>query len=122
MDAFMKLMKSNGKSLIPCVAIKLKEADCMKSHHVKRIWSRPLFMKWGKHVCPVCGETLKKVKFSRIVNSDSEEAKSYDFSSAGGDGYLTGDVKFIGTEFSCGKCGKRYSADDIYQAEKAGNK
>lgn len=91
----------------------------MKVHPVKRIWSRPLFMKWGKHVCPVCGETLRKVKFSRIVNSDSEEAKNYDFSCAGGEGYLVGDVEFIGTEFFCGKCSKAYAANEIYRAEKA---
>ncbi len=90
----------------------------MKVHPVKRIWSRPLLMEWGKHFCPVCGEVLQKVKISKIVNSQSEEAKDYDFSTPGGDGYMIGDVKFIWTEYSCGKCSKRYSVNDIFPAEK----
>jgi len=89
----------------------------MKVHHVKRIWSRPLFMKFGKHYCPVCGEELKKQKVSKITNSRSEEAKNYDFSFAG-DGYMSGNVKFIWTEFACLKCNKNYSVNDVYKAEK----
>lgn len=91
----------------------------MKIHHVKRIWTRPLWMNWKKHFCPACGELLRKTKISKIVNSQSEEAGSYDFSSPGGDGYMVGNVKFIWTAFSCGKCGKRYSVNEIYQAEQA---
>ena len=90
----------------------------MKVHHVKRIWSRPLFMKWGRHSCPVCGEKLQRNKISKIVNSQSKEAKDYDFSSPGGDGYLIGNVKFIWTEFYCGKCDKNFSINSIYQTEK----
>ena len=94
----------------------------MKVHHVKRIWSRPLFTKWGKHYCPVCGEELKKIKGSKIVNPQSEEAKNFDFSSYGGDGYMNGNVKFIWTEFFCSKCRKNYSINEIYQAEKSAKK
>ena len=90
----------------------------MKVHHVKRIWSRPLFMKWGKHFCPRCGDELQKVKISKIVNSQSEEAKNFDFSSPSGDGYMIGNVKFIWTEFYCGRCDKSFSINSIYQAEK----
>ncbi len=90
----------------------------MKAHHVKRIWSRPLFVKWRKHLCPVCGKKLQKIKISKIVNSQSEEAKDYDFSSPGGDGYMIGNVKFIWTEFYCGKCDKNFSINGIYQTEK----
>ncbi len=94
----------------------------MKVHHVKHTGLRPLFMKWGKHFCPVCGEVLQKVKIHKIVNSQSEEAKDYDFSSPGGNGYMVGDVKFIWTEFYCAKCSKNYSINDIYQAEKHSKK
>ena len=90
----------------------------MKVHHVKRSWSRPFFVNFKKHFCPVCGEELKKTKVSKIVNSQSEEAKDYDFSSPGGDGFMLGNVKFIWTEFFCTKCSKHYSISDIYQAEK----
>lgn len=88
----------------------------MKMHQVKRIWSRPLFMKWGKHDCPVCGEALDKVETSKIVNSQAEEAKNYDFSQ--GDGFMVGDVEFVWMEFSCAKCNKNYSFDEIHQSEK----
>lgn len=88
----------------------------MKAHHIKRTWSRPLFMKWGKHKCPVCGKELKKTKVSKIVNSASEEAKNFDFSS--GDTYMIGNVKFIWTEFVCTECNQSFSADEIYQYEK----
>ena len=91
----------------------------MKVHHVKRIWSRPLFVKWGKHFCPVCGEDLQKIKISKIVNSQSEEAKDYDFSSAG-NGYMIGNVKFIWTEFACAHCNRNYSVNEIYDYEKTG--
>ena len=90
----------------------------MKVHHVKRIWTKPLFMKWGKHDCPVCGEELKRIKVSKIVNSGSEEAKDFDFSASGRDGYMIGNVKFIWTEFFCPKCSKNYSMTEIYQEEK----
>lgn len=88
----------------------------MKVHHIKWFGSRPLFMKWGKHFCPVCGEELQKIKISKIVNSKSEEAKNYDFSSV--DGYMVGNDKFIWTEFHCEKCDKNFSINSIYQAEK----
>lgn len=55
-----------------------------KIYNIKRIWSRPFFVNLKKHYCPVCGEELQKIKVSKIVNSKSEEAKDYDFSSPGG--------------------------------------
>ncbi len=94
----------------------------MKAHHVKRIWSRPLFMKWRKYFCPICGEELKKVRISKIVNSQSKEANDYDFSSAGGEEYIIGNVKFIWTELLCENCNKSYSINDVYQAEKQSRK
>lgn len=90
----------------------------MRIRHVKRSWSRPLFMKWGKHYCPVCNEVLKKIKVSKVVNSESEEANNFDFSSVGGDGYMVGNVEFTWMEFCCSKCEKNYSMNDIYRAEK----
>ncbi len=91
----------------------------MKAHPVKRCWTRPFFVYLKKHNCPVCSRELQKVKVSRIVNSQSEEAKDYDFSSAG-NGYMIGNVKFIWTEFACAHCNRNYSVNEIYDYEKTG--
>ncbi len=90
----------------------------MKVHHIKRIWRRPLLMKWGKHTCPICSGELEKVEVSKVVHSGSEEAKDYDFSMPGRDGYMIGNVKFIWTEYRCSGCGKQFSVDAVYRAEK----
>lgn len=59
---------------------------------------------------------LTTTKVSKIVNSDSEEAKDYDFSSV--DAYLVGNIKFIWTEFLCTACSKTYSLQEIRENEK----
>ncbi len=89
----------------------------MKVYHVKRTCTRPFFVNFKKHNCPVCNDELKKVKVSRIVHSKSDKAKDFDFSSVG-EGYMIGNVKFIWTEFTCAKCSQNYSIDDIYRFEK----
>ncbi len=93
-----------------------------KVHHVVRRWSRPLLMKWGTYFCPGCGGELEKIEASKVVNSRSEEAKNYDFSSPGGDGYMFGNVKFIWTEYKCTVCDGQYTVDEVYQAEKSAAK
>lgn len=93
----------------------------MKVHGVKREWSSPIFC-LKTHYCPCCNERLEKIKTETIVNSASEEAKNYDFSNAGGDTYLVGNIKFIRTAFQCSKCDKTYSIEELKKAEKATNK
>ena len=88
----------------------------MKIYGVKRIWSSPIFLHLKKHYCPACNSKLKPTKVAKVVNSKSEEAKNFDFSS--GNGYLVGNVKFIWTELYCGRCDKSFSINSIYQAEK----
>ena len=94
----------------------------MKIHHVTRTWSRPFFVAFKAHHCPVCGTKLEKASVSKIVHSKSDEAKDYDFSSPGGDGYMMGNVKFIRTVFHCPKCDQNFSIDEIYRSEKAAKK
>lgn len=79
----------------------------MKVHGIKREYTNPFFVYLKKHYCPVCNERLERTKTETIVNSNSEEAKSYDF--AGADGFLVGNIKFIRTTFRCNKCDKIYS-------------
>ena len=88
----------------------------MKIHGVSRKWRRPFWTYFKKHYCPNCGQILTTTKVSKIVNSKSEEAKNYDFSS--GDTYMMGNIKFTWTEFNCVSCEKNYSLDQIINFEK----
>ena len=88
----------------------------MKIYGVKREWSRPFWVRFKKHYCPNCRGLLTITKVSKIVNSKSEEAKNFDFSS--GDTNMEGNIKFIRTEFQCTACGKAYSLQEIRQYEK----
>ena len=89
----------------------------MKIHGVKREWSHPIFC-IKKHYCPHCNEMLEKTKTKTVVSSKSEEAKNCDFSQAGGDGYMIGNIKFVRTAFRCDKCDKTYSIEDLLEIEK----
>jgi hypothetical protein len=55
------------------------------------------------HFCPKCDSKLEVVRTEKMVNSESPEAKQYDFSMA--DTYLMGNVKFVSKIFKCLKCG-----------------
>ena len=88
----------------------------LKIHGIKREWSKPFWVRFKKHYCPTCMNLLTTTKVSKIVNSNSEEAKDYDFSS--GDTYMIGNIKFIWTEFLCTACGKTYSLQEIRENEK----
>ncbi len=92
----------------------------MKIHGVKRISFRPFWMRFKKHHCPHCSGLLTTIKKSKVVNSKSEEAGSFDFSS--GDTFLTGNIKFIWTDLKCPDCGKEYTIDEIVKNEKTTKK
>lgn len=61
------------------------------------------YLYFQKHFCPVCGKEMEKIKVTRMVNSKSEEAKYYIFSSVAGFG-MEGDVWFITNDFFCTNC------------------
>lgn len=65
-----------------------------------------------KHYCPFCNTRLKKVKVSCIVNSDSPEAKDFDFTD------LCGNVKFVWKEFECEQCKKHFTVKEMKKFEK----
>ena len=97
------------------VIVKLRKVIFfMKIHGIKREWSHPIFC-IKKHYCPYCNEGLEKTKSETVVNSKSEEAKNYDFSS--GDSFLVGNIKFIRTVFRCNKCGKTYTIKEVKENE-----
>ena len=104
------------KNITFCDMIKPKGVIRLKIHGVNREWSKPFWVRFKKHYCPTCMNLLTTTKVSKIVNSNSEEAKDYDFSS--GDTYMIGNIKFIWTEFLCTACGKTYSLQEIRENEK----
>lgn len=86
-------------------------------HYVYNI--NPFYVHWKKHFCPECGTRLKMAYDSVIVNSNSPQAKDYDFSIAAGDSKLTGDVEFRTSFFQCPKCNLRIPFDEIKKIEKS---
>ena len=68
------------------------------------------------HFCPGCKTVMERKKREVIVNSESEEAKNYDFSCA--DTYLRGNVKFVTFYFECPSCGAVYEIGELRKLEK----
>ena len=88
----------------------------MKYQHIQRIYKNIFYVNLKKHYCPICGKLLNKTKVSKVVNSNSKEATSFDFHTL--DNYMIGDVKFIWTEFQCVDCEKNYTIDEMKEIEK----
>lgn len=78
--------------------------------------TRPFYIYLKKHYCPYCKAKLKIKHKREIVNSNSDNAREYDFSI--GDTFLTGDVEFRTKCFYCPECKLYLSFDDIKKAEK----
>jgi phage FluMu protein Com len=75
----------------------------------------PFYSYLKKHFCPKC-KTQLKVKFvSKIVHSESAEAKYYNFQNV--DNYMFGNVKFIWNEFKCPTCNMQINAYEMKQYE-----
>ena len=86
---------------------------------VKYIYNEsPFYVYCKKHACPECETRLKTNYDSVVMNSNSPEAENYDFSIAGGDSYLTGDVEFRISYFKCPKCEFAISFDEMKKREK----
>ncbi|MBE6779614.1 MAG: hypothetical protein E7545_01410 [Ruminococcaceae bacterium] len=68
-----------------------------------------------KHKCPHCANALKTVKVSRVVNSNSHEAKDFDFGLW--DITVKGDVKFTWKEFECPECRAHFTVDELKKIE-----
>ena len=66
-----------------------------------------IFQLLKKHYCPVCSTVLSKRKVSKIVNSESPEAKNYNFEVV--DTFVKGDMKFTHIELYCNQCNKYYT-------------
>lgn len=67
-------------------------------------FGNPFKIKFRKHICFTCKNSLVIRKHSKVVNSKSPEAKYYDFTI--GEGNIIGNCKFIHKVFYCPKCDK----------------
>lgn len=85
-------------------------------HGKKYINNDVVFTHFKKHYCPDCKTKVVRVKVSKIVNSESSDAKKYDFSN-GIDGSLIGNIKFVWTEFECPMCKRHFTVDEIKRIE-----
>ena len=99
----------------PCVlrcahGILRAEVVLMRIMGYKTCVESPLFVYLKKHFCPVCGDRLSRVKVSRVVHSESPEAKDYDFEVA--DITVRGNMRFTHIEFRCDRCGKNYTVKE----------
>ena len=71
----------------------------------------PFFVYLKRHYCPCCGNRLVRQQISKVIHSDSEEAKNYDFDIA--DMTVKGNVKFSHIAFSCLVCKRNYTVKEI---------
>lgn len=65
------------------------------------------YVYFKNHYCPICKNKLLRKKVSEIINSESPEAKNYDFEVA--DVTVKGNMKFTHIKFYCSQCDKYYS-------------
>ena len=72
---------------------------------------RSISARIGKHYCPYCNDLLQIRIKNRIVNSESEDAKHFNFSAY--EGSMIGNVKFSWDVFYCGNCNIEIPIGDI---------
>ena len=65
----------------------------------------------GKHYCPYCRGLLQVKRKTQIVNSESAEAKNFNFSVYGGS--QKGNIRFTWDVYYCENCDKELSIADI---------
>lgn len=68
------------------------------------------------HYCFHCKTRLKRKKREKVVNSESDEAKKYDFSML--DTFLHGNIKFITYYYECPKCNAIYEINELKKLER----
>lgn len=70
------------------------------------------------HFCPKCKDKLDVVTISRVVDSNSSEAKQYDFSISKTDGtYMAGNIEFSWQELKCPSCNRQFTIAEMQRIE-----
>lgn len=80
-----------------------------------------------KHNCPICNTSLSVVKVSKVINSNSEEAKKLPLiiskTSISNRGFkfknytAVGNIKWTWKEFECSNCRHRFTVEQMKQIE-----
>ena len=84
---------------------------------VKYSWDAgPFYIYCKKHFCPKCGKRTGLHYITTVVNSNSGEAKDYDFSIC--DQYYKGNVKFKKLVFYCEDCNLDIPFHEMKEYEK----
>lgn len=84
--------------------------------NIKYTVTHPIFVFMKKHFCPHCKAALTVETAHHLVNSRSEEAKNYDFSTE--DGRMIGTVDFRNPYFSCPNCHAEFSVEELWKRRK----
>ena len=70
----------------------------------------------GKHYCPDCNGLLTVERISKVVNSESEEAKDFDFDGIN-EGRKIGNVEFTWDVYYCASCDVGFTLKHIIGLE-----
>lgn len=79
---------------------------------VKYVYEQTPFFVWQPHRCLNCGGTYEVAYGSKVIDSQSEEAKDYDFFF--GNVYVEGEVEFKLAYLHCPECGRSISLDKMW--------
>ena len=69
-----------------------------------------------EHKCPKCKTTMEAITVKKVVNSNSPEAKQYDFRLRRGV-YLKGNIEFSWKELKCPACGAQFTMEQMQKIE-----
>lgn len=84
-------------------------------HGRKKSLKGSLYLK-APHFCPKCKTQMKPITVKQIVNSNSPEAKQYDFS-INHETHLVGNIEFSRDELKCPCCDYQLSIDEMQKFE-----
>ena len=80
-------------------------------------FNHDVFYLWKKHYCPQCKKQLKTIKVSRVVDTNSPEAKQFPSRKYYGIPIAVKKVKYVWKEFQCLNCAKHFTIQDIKNIE-----
>ena len=87
-------------------------------HATKIVYEGGFLFMHREHHCPECNQLLEVAYMEKVVNSNSPEAKYYDFSMTGCRGVFVGNVLFRIRCFYCTSCEKVFRVKQIKEIEK----